>query len=323
MIIDCHAHILSQDYLARLERLPEIVVTRTGKGKAYAFAGDPGSAIYMADEWLGVERIVRDCDARGIDLRLISLVLPEAYCFPAEMQAGISRRANDEIVAAVRAHPDRLRGVASLPLGDPAAAVAELDRVAAIEEMVAVQVGSSIAGVSVADARYEPVWARIDALRMPVIEHPVLPAFSAALSGPLMAIRLGFMFDTELMLAQMLDAGLFARYPNFPFVVAHTGAGLLSVAARLDRTARNHPALSAAAPEPPTYYLKRLYYDTCSFSPPAIRMAREMVGPGRLLFGTDYPFVPVGPDHLDGLDFDAAEMEDIKSGTAAALFGIG
>ncbi|MCB7169194.1 amidohydrolase family protein, partial [Lactiplantibacillus plantarum] len=45
-----------------------------------------------------------------------------------EQAVPLSQLANDELAKAVVAHPDRYAGLAVLPVGDPQAAVAELNR---------------------------------------------------------------------------------------------------------------------------------------------------------------------------------------------------
>jgi aminocarboxymuconate-semialdehyde decarboxylase len=46
----------------------------------------------------------------------------------------------------------------------------------------------------------------------------------------------------------------------------------------------------------PGEYLRSFYYDTCVMTVPAIRLLCDLVGPDRVVLGSDYPF-PIGdPD---------------------------
>ena len=67
-------------------------------------------------------------DANGIDLQVISHVAPAAQGLDGAEGIARAREANDRLAAAVRAHPDRFAGFATLPTADPRAAADELDR---------------------------------------------------------------------------------------------------------------------------------------------------------------------------------------------------
>jgi uncharacterized protein len=70
-------------------------------------------------------------DAAGIDLQVISHVAPAAQGLAGAEGLARAREANDELAAAVRAHPDRFAGFATLPTADPQAAADELERATA------------------------------------------------------------------------------------------------------------------------------------------------------------------------------------------------
>lgn len=78
-------------------------------------------------EDLGAGRL-REMDRIGIDLMLLSLTSPGTQNLPAEVAVPLAKQANDRLAAAVKAHPDRLAGFATLPTPDPDAAARELTR---------------------------------------------------------------------------------------------------------------------------------------------------------------------------------------------------
>ena len=67
---------------------------------------------------LGQGRLA-DMDANGIDLQVISHVPPAAQGLAGAEGIARAREANDRLAAAVRAHPDRFAGFATLPTADP------------------------------------------------------------------------------------------------------------------------------------------------------------------------------------------------------------
>ncbi len=72
--------------------------------------------------------------------------------------------------------------------------------------------------------------------------------------------------------------------------------------------------------------MRKLYYDTMVFDPLYLRHLIEIVGPDRVMAGTDFPFDmgetdPLGLiDRVDGLSDQ--EREGIKGGNAARLFDV-
>src|SRR5262245_4018282 len=74
------------------------------------------------------ERRLRDMDAAGIDVQVISHMQPGTQIFDPETAVAMARRANDALYEATRAYPKRFAGFAELPTPDPKAAADELER---------------------------------------------------------------------------------------------------------------------------------------------------------------------------------------------------
>ncbi len=317
MKVDVHAHIMSAALHEAVARLPGVTTVPNLWGAA--LKRDGTHVVSYNEAWYGRDHPIREMDAKGIDMRLLSLTSPSVYIFEAKNQAEVARRVNDETIAFCRGRTDRLRALPSLPLGDVDAAIAELDRVAGAPEVAGIAMGSNAAGVPLSDPRFEPLWARIDALRIPVVEHPMHPTFAADIQDRNFSVVLGFWFDTQLCVARLIQNGVFERYPNFPFVVAHTGSGLLSALERLDWAAERW---ATELPQPASHYAKRLYFDTCGTYAPLLMEAHAAVGADHMLFGTDYPYIDIDFAHVNDLPIAAADKEAINGATAARIFGL-
>ena len=320
MKIDIHAHFLAKSFYEAIEAMPGVSERSDPYGRQ--LVRDGKTIVPLNDAWMAPDHQLRDMDAKGFDVRLLSITTPNLYFFEAGDQAEIAKRVNDETIAFSAAHADRFKTLASLPLGDVEGSLAEIDRVRDAPEVVGLAFGSNVGGVPLSDPRFEPVWARINELRMAVVEHPVHPSFNADLQDLNLSIGIGFYFDTQLMVTRMIMNGVFERFPDFPFVVAHTGAGMLGVINRLDSIAARHPDSKRAMKKSFIAYAQGLYYDTCSFYVPMLMHAREFLGSGRLMFGTDYPFVDADTDYVDSLDMGAEEKKAIIGDTAAGIFGL-
>ena len=96
----------------------------------------------------------------------------------------------------------------------------------------------------------------------------------------------------------MILAGVFDRIPKLKMMLAHSGGTLLFLAGRLDSCLQHDHKISKRLNKKPSEYLQNLYYDALCYSPHSLKMAVEMIGKERFMFGTDHPFFP----NLDGSD---------------------
>jgi aminocarboxymuconate-semialdehyde decarboxylase len=135
-------------------------------------------------------------------------------------------------------------------------------------------------------------------------------------------LRVGLIFDTTLVAARLIYGGVFERYPNFPYIMAHTGGATILLFERLDNGFRLFPDCRKYISKLPSEYGKRLYYDTCAFGEPALMLAIGSVGAAQLLFGTDDPFIGSDSKHVDRLPIGEADKARILGGNAAQMLGV-
>jgi aminocarboxymuconate-semialdehyde decarboxylase len=319
--IDIHAHFVDRHYLDGLTRVMRLDAEDNVDGKR--LLRERGATIaWTRPDMFDVEHRLADMAEKHIDMRVLSVSAPNVYPFPAGEQTAIARHVNDALARYCRAHPDRFIGLASLPLADVDASLAELDRAVQELGLNGVVIGSNIGGVPLNDARFEPLWAKVNALRLPVVEHPVFPRDTSDMGEFELPLRVGLMFDTTLMAARMIYAGIFERYPDFPFVLAHTGAALIMLMERLDNGYRLFPDCRKFIDRLPSEYGKRLYYDTCAFGEAALMFAIGAVGLSQILFGSDDPFIGADTSHVTRLPISAADKAAILGGNAARVFKI-
>ena len=317
MKIDIHAHIVERRYVDALVKDLALEPQQTPSGQTL-YRRNGYTFLWERPDMYDIDARLRKMDAQGVDMRVLSLSTPNVYEWQGARQVDMARYMNDATAALVRSHPDRFAGLGSLPLDDIEASLAELDRITGELELAGVMIGSNIGGLPVNDGRFEPVWAKIDALRLPVFEHPMFPPHTGKEEFE-MPLRIGFVFDTTAAAARLIYSGVFERYPHFPYILAHTGGALLMVLERLDNGYRLFPDCRAHISRLPSTYAAELYYDTCSFFCPALKMAHELVGAEHLLWGSDDPFLGADTAHVDALPIPAADKAKILGGNAARL----
>jgi aminocarboxymuconate-semialdehyde decarboxylase len=113
---------------------------------------------------------------------------------------------------------------------------------------------------------------------------------------------------------------VFRELPNIRWILGHLGGAVPYLMERLDNGWRDFAECRVNIDELPSVYLKRLYFDTVSFSAPSLRLARELVGADHMVMGSDYPHLLGSIDRavssIESLDMPNADKELIFSGTA-------
>ncbi len=287
MRIDCHAHVLPPAYRERLGDMP----IPPGRLEDY-------------------ERVM----ARyAIDRAVISTGPPGALG-----QATLARMANEGIAEIAR--DPRFAGLATLPLPDVDAALAEL--AFALDELAldGVMLLSNTAGVYLGDPALEPVLAELDRRGAYVFVHPGFPPHDLPLGHPVWLYE--FPFDTVRALANLVYTGALERHPDIRFQIAHLGGAAPMLAHRIASLADREPELARQSPAGAVEYLRRLYYDTgLADNAPALAATLELTSPDHVVFGTDWPYLalPEGDDPAPGLAWLGDARAGVEGPNAAAL----
>jgi predicted TIM-barrel fold metal-dependent hydrolase len=275
---------------------------------------------------LGRERLA-DMDANGIDVQVISHVAPAAQGLPPADGLVRAREANDRLAAAVREHPDRFRGFATLPTSDPVAAADELSRACGELGLIGALVNSTLGSndAFLDHPRFEPLLDRFERLDVPLYLHPAPP--SAALRAvlydglpPAVAGRLatgawGWHAEAGLHVLRMIATGVFDRYPRLRLIVGHCGEMLPFMLARIDAMLPV-PDLKLT---PSEYFMRNVWVTTSGlFSLPPVMCTIEVLGVDRVMFSVDYPFGSnaEGRAMLDALPLSPVDKAKIAGGNA-------
>jgi len=284
----------------------------------------------ISDQLTNAEARIEHMDRMGVDLQgLATFVSEYNYWAPGAAGAESARIQNDNVASVVADNPDRFVGMgATVPLQDIDLAIAEMDRAVDDLGFKGLQIGGTIDGRNLDEAKFRPFWAAVEAKGIPVILHPSGYPESQRLGSYFLVNCIGNPLETMVAATRMIFSGLFEEHPGIKLVLLHGGGYLPFYCSRADHTWEVRPETRVSIPDhPPSHYMKRLYYDTMVFQPLYLRHLVEVVGPDRVMLGTDFPFDMAETDPLaligatDGLG--AAAREAISGGNAASLFGIG
>lgn len=323
MRLDLHTHYYPPAYFERIER----------SGGDFSFGTSPtGQRIirYRGARFFGVTapmtdvaKRIEDMDRVGIDTEVLSLSTPNVYFVEGKAQADVARLTNDAYAQLAQEHRGRFLGFASIPMDEPDAAMRELERAMDELRMQGVVLLSNIRGRALADPFYRPFFEEANRRKVCVFVHPMIPVAADAFTEYVLGPIVGFPFDTTVAIAKLCYAGVFRHLPNIRWLVAHAGGAIPYLMERMDSGWRDFAECRVNIDEAPSVYLKRLFYDTVTFSPHNLRLLRDVVGADQLAMGSDYPHllgsIERAVSSIDAMDFAPAEKERIFSGTARAI----
>ena len=320
---DLHTHFYTEEFFQTIRELPS----------EFSFGASPsGQTIitYRGARFFGVtpamtdvSQRLEDMDRAGIDVEVVSLSTPNVFFTDARHQPQVARVMNDSYAELIAKHPQRFKGFASIPMDAPEPALNELHR--AIDELKlnGVILLSNIGGKPLTSPEYRPFFAEANRMKLCIFLHPMIPANSDAFREYVLGPIIGFPFDTSLAVARMCYDGMFADFPDIRWIIGHLGGAVPYLMERMDNGYRDFPECRAHIDQLPSFYLKRLYYDTVSFSPHTLMMVRNMVGADHMVMGSDYPHLLGSIDRavssIEGLDIRDEEKEGIFSTTALKI----
>lgn len=274
---------------------------------------------------------IAEMDAAGIDMQVLSHAQPAVQHLPADRAPAMARVVNDRLAAFVAARPDRFAALGTIPTSAPQAAADELER--SVRELGFR--GAMIHGLSTGEfldlPKYRPIFARAEALGVPIYLHPAVPhpdvlrAYYADYEHDYrMIIRAawGFTVECATQAIRLVLSGVFDEHPRLQIVLGHLGESLPFLLWRIQHT--------LSRPGQKQVDFRRVFahnfHVTTSgfFSTPALRCVMDEIGVERIMFAVDWPFVgnEAGVAWLRDMPVTEADRTRIASGNARALFGL-
>lgn len=301
--IDVHQHVVPAFYRDELAR-----------------AGIADAGGRAMPDW-SPESALRLMDLLDISTSVVSISTPGTGFLPEPAEAAdLARRLNDHSAALVSDHPGRFGFLATLPMPDADASVAEAVR--ALDDLRAdgVTLLANSRGAYLGVAGQDALWQTLNDRAAVVLVHPAeLPA--PPVDGiPVFAAD--FLLDTTRAAYLLVRNGIPRRYPNVRFILGHAGGFVPYSAHRMALAIANDTARS---PLDVLEDFRSFYFDTAlSSSPAALPTLLAFARPGHVLFGSDWPFAPTpaGQYFASGLEDNVAPdtLRAVNRTNAEALF---
>jgi aminocarboxymuconate-semialdehyde decarboxylase len=313
MKLDLHTHFYTEEFFRTIRDLPsEFSFGTSSSGQTiitYRGARFFGVTPAMTD----VSKRIEDMDRVGIDVEVVSLSTPNVFFTDAEHQPAVARMMNDSYAELMARHPKRFKGFASIPMDAPDAALDELHRAINTLKLNGVVLLSNIGGKPLTSPEYRPFFEEANRMKLCIFLHPMIPTNSDAFREYVLGPIIGFPFDTSLAVARMCYDGMFEEWQEIRWIIGHLGGAIPYLMERMDNGFRDFADCRVKIDKLPSVYLKRLYYDTVSFSPYTLKMVRDMVGAEHMVMGSDYPHL------LGSIDRAVTSIEALE-GDKDAIF---
>ena len=314
-IIDVHAHVYPDGCCVEvLKDRTDFKLVDNPRGQSLLYRGSHVMSVPLGQDDL-VKRLA-SMDEAGIGLAVLSVGAVNVGWAGAR-EAAAARIINNGLATVCRQHPSRFRFVAVVPCTSPTEMVSELDR--------ALGLGASGVGITTRVGDFElqapevrHFWQEMNRRKMMVLVHPTFPC-DGLQNDPGTFLAVGYPSETAIAATKLALAGVLEECPDVKIVWSHLGGGLPMI---LDRIDRGYQRFSSC-PHPPSFYLRRCYFDTACIHGPALECARATWGVNTLVFGTDVPHVPnTEKDTVAALkarSWSDADLNGIFSGTVQPL----
>ncbi len=292
-MLDIFTHFTPRPFFDRLETLIPGHPILTAFPRLPALL-DLDARLRLLDEFPGLQQI-------------LSLANPPIELLGAADQTpALAREANDLLADVCRRHPDRFPGfVATLPLNNVEASVAEAKR--AITQLGArgVQMFTNVNGMPLSAPSLRPIFATMAEFDLPVWIHPIrgpqMPDYaSEAASEDEIWFMFGWPYETTACMTRLIYSGLFDEYPDLKIIAHHMGGMIPFFSCKIKLgfsqiffgTREENPvAVKHGLKRPPIDYFKQLYADTAlSGEVHALRCGHSFFGTSHSVFATDAPF---------------------------------
>ena len=319
-VIDLHSHFFPETWPDLAERFgspdwPSL--KHLGGGKAMVMVGDREFRPITAACW-DVDVRLADMDRMGLDHQVISAT-PVLFAYgraPAEATE-VAKIMNDAALEMTSRGQGRLHAICQVPLQDIDAACAELSRAMAAGHR-GVQIGNHVGLRNLDDDGIVTFLHHCADAGAAVLVHPWDMMAADRMDRYMMAWTVGMPAETQLAVVSMILGGAFDRLPDsLRLCFAHGGGSFAFLLGRLENAWHNRDIARGRSERPPSAYLDRFSVDSAVFDDGALRLLVDVMGAGRVMLGSDYPF-PLGEQQIGALVRNAGFLDD---GAKDAILG--
>ena len=324
--IDLHSHVIPETIVQAMRESPVYNTRIEGEGDKRVFVRGK-TRFDLIPEFYDADAKLESMDRKGLTVSVISPG-PQSFFYnltDADLALKTAALVNRGVAEMCAKKPDRLRGMATLPMQHPDAAIAELERVVKEYGFKGVEIGTAIGDEELADPKFRPVLKRIQEMKVAVFAHPNTQGAGGRLDCYYLTNLIGNPLDTTIMMGKLMFSGALDELPDMKMLLAHGGGFLPYQIGRFEHGHKVRPDTAAVTKSRPFEMFRQFYFDALTHDPLAIRHLIDRVGSERVVLGTDSPFDMGEEQPVERLEavpgLTQKEREDVSYRTALALFG--
>jgi aminocarboxymuconate-semialdehyde decarboxylase len=322
--IDIHAHWYPEEWLKLFEKDgPKEGATLERISGGYRIRTERIVNAFD-DRFVGLDSRLQKMDEIKVDVHALSLTTPMVYWASPGLGLALSQAFNDAASAAHSRHPDRLYGLAMVPMQVPELAVKELERASKLPGIRGMYLATNVNGQELDEKAFWDVYAKAEELGWTIFLHPVDTIGSNRTGKYYLKNLLGNPYDTGVAAAHLIFGGVLDRFPTLGFNLPHAGGAFPGLIGRLDHGTKVRPELQHMK-QLPSAYLRRFTYDTIGHDDRINANLVKLVGADRVTLGSDYCF-DMGLDDprkaVRSLDLSDEDRALISGGNASKLLGL-
>jgi aminocarboxymuconate-semialdehyde decarboxylase len=330
-MIDIHSHFFpciseAEARMVDAGRAPWLAIDADGRSGQIMVGERPFRPV-NEDLW-DAEARVRALDATGIELQIVCATpVMFGYGWEAARTADWAVLMNEKAAQYCAVRPARLRWMSQAPLQDLRLACDEAAR-AMREGAIGVQIGNHVGAKDLDHPEMVDFLVFCAERGIPVFVHPW-----DMMGGPdrmrqwMLPWLVAMPAETQLGMLSLILSGALERIPDtLRICFAHGGGSFAYTLGRVDNAWKHRDIVRQDCPELPSSYARRLHVDSAVFDAGALKLLTDVMGPGRVMLGTDAPF-PLGEQQPGALvrscDFlDAGARRGILGDNARGFFGL-
>ena len=246
----------------------------------------------ISNNCLYLEDRLKDMDQRSIEKQVLSCIpIMFSYEAPPMEATEVCKFINGYLGNCVKRYPKRFLALGTLPMQDTESC---LEVMKDNTNLIGYQIGSNINGLNLDDAKFYPIYKRLEETDLILFVHPWNMMGQSEMKDFWLPWLVGMPAETSRAICSMIFGGIFDKFPKLKVVFAHGGGSFCSTLGRINHGYNVRPDLCAHKCEHnPKHYCGKFYVDSLVHSEDDLKKIIRTLGEDNIILGTDYPF-PLG-----------------------------
>ncbi len=274
----------------------------------------------IVSEWTP-RKALEEMDRRGVATAVLSITTPGIWFGDVRAARTLARQCNEYAAQMVKDNPTRFGFFAAIPLPDPEGSLREVEYAVDVLKADGIGLMTSYGDKWLGDPSFASVLDELNRRKAVAYVHPTAANCCRDLMPDVPTPLVEYPHDTTRAITNLLYSGSFARLRDIRFIFSHAGGTIPMLAGRISQLGTLFGS-DKKVPNGVEYELKKLYYEIAnSANRHTMAGLLSLVPTSQIMFGTDYPFVPmeITAGGMHTLKLSAKEVQAIARNNALAL----